>query len=137
MGDEADCENLKEKEKFIWKNLYGVESWKKEKIRLNYVSKWLKEYIPHIEVKITGFGADSTEIIKEHPEESGEPDLKILLENTNNVVMLLEVTGTEHKRGSDYWVRPDKLDYIQKHHKDDIWIALHYADDKKIIWIKI
>jgi len=51
-------------------------------------------------------------------------------------VLFLEVTGTEYKRGSDYWIRPDKIDYIQKHQEKDIWVALHYADVKKIIWIK-
>ena len=136
IGDEADCESLKEQEKFIWKNLYNTDSWKKEKIRLHYVSSWLKKYIPFIDVKISGFGADTTEYIASHPEEKGEPDINITLENTNTIVLFLEVTGTEHKRGNDYWIRPDKIDYIQKHNEKDIWVALHYADAKKIIWIK-
>jgi hypothetical protein len=136
IGDEANCEELKEKEKFFWKKQYGKDSWEKEKIRLNYVSKWIKKYISFVDVKTTGFGANSTDFIAEHPKEKGEPDLQIVLENTKTVVLSLEVTGTERKRGNGYWVRPDKIDYIQKHPEKDIWIALHYADDKKIIWIK-
>jgi len=136
VGDEADCDELKEKEKFIWKKLYGTDSWEKEKIRLHYVSTWIKKYIPYVDVVISGFGADTTDYIAQHPEEKGEPDMQVVLENTNTVVLFLEVTGTEYKRGNDYWIRPDKIDYIQKHKEKDIWVALHYADDKKIIWIK-
>jgi len=136
INDDANCEDLIKKEKFIWKQLYGQDSWEKEKVRLHYVSKWLKKYIPNIDVRITGFGANTTELIEEHPEEKGEPDMQIMLKNTNTIVLFLEVTGTEHKRGSDYWIRPDKIDYIQNHPNKDIWVALHYADTKKIIWIK-
>ena len=136
VGDDANCEELKEKEKFIWKDLYGTESWEKEKVRLHYVTKWLEKYIPYIKVNITGFGANSTELIKEHPEEKGEPDIQIVLEDSNTVVLFLEVTGTEFKRGNDYWIRPDKIDYIQKHKEKDTWVALHYQDAMKIIWIQ-
>ena len=136
IGDEADCEELKDKEKFIWKNLYNKESWEKEKKRLLYVSKWIKKYIPFVEVRITGFGADTTDFIAKHPAEKGKPDMQIFLENTETIVLLLEVTGTEYKKGDDFWVRPDKIEYIQTHPEQDIWIALHYLEDKKIIWIK-
>lgn len=136
INDIADCEEIKKKEKLFWKQLYGKDSWKKEKVRLHYVSKWLEKYIPNIDIKITGFGANTTELIEEHPDEKGEPDMQILLKNTNTIVLFLEVTGTEQKRGTDYWIRPDKIDYIQKHFNKDIWVALHYADTREIIWIQ-
>jgi len=136
IGDEADCEELIEKEKFIWKDLYNTDSWEKEKIRLHYVSAWIKKYIPFVDIKISGFGANTTEYIPIHPDEKGEPDINIVLENTNTIILFLEVTGTEYKKGNDYWIRPDKIDYIQKHQNKDIWVALHYADAKKIIWIQ-
>lgn len=135
VGDEISCEELKKQESFIWKNLYQ-NSWEDEKIRIEYVKAWLKKYIPLIEVRITGFGADSNEIIEEHPEKKGEPDMTLFLKNTETIVLFLEVTGTKYKRGSDYWVRLDKIDYIQEHQDKDIWIALYYEDDKKIIWLK-
>jgi len=113
IGDEADCEDLKEKEKFIWKDLYNTDSWKKEKIRLHYVSAWIKKYIPFVDVVISGFGANTTDYIAEHPKEKGEPDMQIILKDTNTIVLFLEVTGTEYKKGSDYWIRPDKIDYLQ------------------------
>jgi hypothetical protein len=106
------------------------------KVELDYLKAWLKKYIQHIDVKITGFGTDSNEIIESHPDEKGEPDIQIVLEGTSTIVIFLEVTGTEFKRGNDYWVRPDKIDYIQKYSEKDIWIALHYADVKKIIWLQ-
>ncbi|MDX4069852.1 hypothetical protein [Aliarcobacter skirrowii] len=135
IGDEISCEELKKQESFMWKNLYQ-NSWEEEKIRLEYVKAWLKKYISLIEVKITGFGADSNEIIEGHPEKKGEPDMTLFLKDTKTIVLFLEVTGTKYKRGNDYWVRPDKIDYIQQHKDKDIWIALHYEDDKKIIWLK-
>jgi len=137
IGDTIGCEELKEKESYIWKNLYNENSWKEEKVRLNYVKAWINKYLPSLEVDISGFGADSNEFIKSHPSEKGEPDMALFIKGTKTIVLFLEVTGTKHKRGSDYWVRPDKIDYIQKHTEKDVWIALHYADDKKIIWLKI
>lgn len=133
INDEIDCEELKKKEKFIWKNLYS-NSWKEEKYRLTYVKAWLNKYIPLLEVVISGFGANSNEIIESHPEEKGEPDMTLNFENSP--IIFLEVTGTKYKRGNDYWVRLDKIKYIQDHPEKDIWIALHYYDDKKIIWLK-
>lgn len=137
IGDTIGCEELKEKESFIWKELYNEDSWKEEKVRLDYVKSWINKYLPSLEVVISGFGADSNEFIKSHPSEKGEPDMTLFLKETDTIILFLEVTGTKYKQGSDYWVRPDKIDYIQKHKEKDVWIALHYADDKKIIWLKI
>lgn len=136
IGDVIDCEELKERENFVWKNLYNKDAWEKEKVRLEYVKRWIKTYISGVDVKITGFGANSKDLIKSHPSEKGKPDMEILLENTSIIILLLEVTGTEFKKGNDYWVRPDKIEYIQNHSEEDIWIALHYADDKKIVWLQ-
>jgi hypothetical protein len=136
VGDTIGCEELKEKESFIWKNLYGKQAWEKEQVRLKHVSKWLDTYIKGIVVKITGFGAGSSEIIKEHPKDKGEPDIQVLSGKTDKVLMYLEVTGTERKVGNDYWLRPDKIEYAVNHPEKDVWFALHYADDQKIIWIK-
>lgn len=135
VGDIIDCNKLKEKESYIWKLLYK-NSWEDEKRRIQYVKSWLNKYIPHLKVEITGFGANSKELIKQHPEEKGEPDLTLFLKNTKTIILFLEVTGTYRKKGDDFWVRPDKIDYIQKHKDKDIWIALHYELDKKIIWLK-
>lgn len=41
-------------------------------------------------------------------------------------------------QGIDYWVRKDKIEYIQNHKKRDIWIVLHYQLPKeKFVWLKI
>lgn len=136
IGDTIKCTELQEKENFLFKNVYQ-NSWEEEKVRINYVKSWLNKYLPSLEVVISGFGADSNEFIKSHPSEKGEPDITLRLKETDTIVLFLEVTGTKHKQGDDYWVRPDKIDYIQKHQEKDVWIALHYADDKKIIWLKI
>ena len=135
IGSQISCEELKEKESFFWKQSYGKDAWAKEKVRLNHVMSWFKKHFPNLSVVVSGFGADSGDMIAEHPEEHGVPDLTILSEDGQKI-MLVEVTGTETKRGDDYWIRPDKIEYIQNHADINIWIVLHYSDTSEMIWIK-
>lgn len=134
VGNTISQEELKTKEKFIWKYIYK-HTWKHEKIRLEHICRWLLNYIPMAKPRIVGFGAGSTDFIEEHPTESGSPDIEVTVDG--HIILYIEVTGTEYKRGTDYWVRPDKVTYIQKHYGNDIWIALHYADTNQIIWLRI
>lgn len=137
-GDEISCERLKEMESHFWKEKYGTQSWEKEKVRLNKVKKLIDGNINDAVVKITGFGADSTEIIREHAAEQGVPDLSISnKDNPDNVLVRIEVTGTERLRGDGYWVRPDKLEYAENHPDQDVWIVLHFAEpEEKFVCIK-
>jgi len=139
-GDEIlSCENIKEREKFFWKKVYGPDSWEKEKVRIGRVKNIIEGIDPRVSVKITGFGADSTEFIAEHPPESGKPDLEIVSkQNIQLTLMQVEVTGTEMMRGTAaYWVRPDKLNYAINHPDEDIWVILHYAMPKeRFVFIK-
>ena len=137
VGTQIDCQTLKARENFAFKNAYAG-SWEKEKERLEYVEKWLSKYIKYeLEIIQSGFGASSTEYIEEHPEEKGEPDLTVKVSGLNDPILFLEVSGTDFMRGTDYWLRKDKVEYIQNHPEKDIWVALVYLKDKKIIWLKI
>lgn len=140
VGTEITETELKEFEKFVWKKLYGPESWEKEKIRINKVKELIENINPDFKVNIVGFGANSEEILLYHPEESGSPDLKVTHRENDKELFLVEVTGTERMREiekSEYWVRPDKLNYIEKHPEKDIWIILHYSKPKeKFVFIK-
>ena len=49
------------------------------------------------------------------------------------LVMRVEVSGTERLRGEGYWVRPDKLLYAQRHRGEEVWVALHYQAPKRRI----
>ena len=50
---------------------------------------------------------------------------------------MVEVSGTESKRGDDYWVRPDKLEYASSHPEQDVWIVLHYSQpEETVVYIK-
>jgi hypothetical protein len=136
-GSEITCEALKDKENFFWKKAYGETAWKKEKVRIDRIVGWFKKYIPEVAVNIVGFGAESNEFIDKHPENHGEPDLSICIPNTDIEIIALEVTGTEEQRGNGYWIRPDKISYIQNNPSRDIWIALHYQKpNEKFIWLK-
>jgi hypothetical protein len=137
IGSNISCKNLKDQENFFWKKMYGKDSWEREKIRISRVILWFKKYIPESEISVIGFGAEHTDEILSHPSESGKPDLLITDKDTKIEILMLEVTGTETMRGEGYWIRPDKLEYAQKHIDKDVWIALHYKNPKeKIIWIK-
>ena len=81
---------------------------------------------------------DYLQYLNIHSEEKGSPDLSIRTKNSNIELIALEVSGTESMKGLGYWVRKDKIDYIQAHKERDIWIVLHYQQPKeKFIWIKI
>lgn len=123
-GMEITCQEVKDMEKFHWKRQYGPASWKREQVRLDRAEQVIAEVSQRLGTKIVGFGAGSTELIEEHPEESGSPDLDVFCDG--ELLMKVEVTGTEVKRGRDYWVRPDKLKYAQNHPETEVWIMLVY-----------
>lgn len=137
VGQAITIDELKEFEKFVWKKIYGADSWEKEKVRINKVKALVNEINPNLIVEVVGFGADSTETFLFHPTESGSPDLRIK-NQFNHIQGFIEVTGTEKMRGgTDYWVRKDKLTYAQNHSDKNIWIILHYQlPEEKFVYIK-
>lgn len=138
VGDTITCEDLKLQENFHCKNEYAkIGAWEREKTRLSAVKNYIESIDSRIEAVITGFGANSTELIEKHPDEKGKPDVEVIHKNTKLLLIYVEVSGTETMRGSNYWVRPDKLTYAQNHSDDDVWIILHYAlPQEKFVFIK-
>jgi hypothetical protein len=143
VGSELTCDQVKELDNFHWKNVYGKKdkdgksSWDREKIRLNKVCSLISDIDPRIEAEIVGFGANSIDVILEHPKESGKPDIEVHLRDTKAVLIFVEVTGTEVMRGDSYWIRPDKLAYAEAHPDQDVWIILHYATpSEKVVFVK-
>ena len=136
-GMEISCDKVKELENFHWKNAYNEESWEKEKVRLNKVVNLIENIDTRLKANIVGFGADTTEYIKEHPEEPGSPDIEVVLNNTGVIIIFVEVSGTEFMRGESYWIRKDKIEFIQNSPEKDIWVILHYAmPEEKFVFIK-
>ena len=136
-GMEISCDKVKELENFHWKNAYNKESWEKEKVRLNKVVNLIENIDTRLKANIVGFGADTTEYIKEHPEEQGSPDIEVVLNDTGVIIIFVEVSGTEFMRGESYWIRKDKIEFIQNHPEKDIWVILHYSNiDEKFVFIK-
>ncbi|WP_219017955.1 hypothetical protein [Shewanella algae] len=136
IGASLSCEEIKEMESFHFKNQYK-DSWEQEKVRIGKVSQLLSAANDKIRVNVTGFGADSNDYIKEHPDEQGKPDLELVLSGDEKVLMLVEVTGTTKMRGDAYWIRPDKLSYCQNHPEENVWIVLHYAlPVEKFVFVK-
>ncbi len=89
-----------------------------------------------IDVEIIGFGADSLELILEHPPEHGSPDLLIKCKKSEKEILQLEVTGTDYARGdkSELWLRPDKIRFAKRHPEIDYWAAI--IIDRKINIVK-
>lgn len=133
--EKLSIENEGIENEFKWKHAYNNGSWEREKIRINIVKDYIQSLRNDLDIHTVGFGADSTEIIYQHPEEQGSPDLDVLINNQQ--VAKIEVTGSEFKRGTDYWIRPDKIKYIQEHPNENIWIILHYQNPSEMIFIKI
>lgn len=132
VGDEINCEELKERENYFWKQAYQ-DVWKNEKVRIEKVAKLIEGIAENVLVKIVGFGADTEVLIKDHPEEKGKPDIDVMHKLNPEITLLkVEVTGTERMRGSDYWVRPDKIEYAENHPDEDVWIILHFSEPREI-----
>lgn len=139
VGQTITCEELKEREKFFWKQAYGQAAWKKEGVRLHKVKALIEAMDARIVANIVGFGAGSTELIPEHPKEAGAPDIEVRTTDLARsvIVLVVEVTGTEQMRGATYWVRPDKLAYAKAHVEQDVWLILHYAEPpERFVFIK-
>ena len=138
VGRQISCDEIKELEKFHWKHAYGEAAWQKEKVRLQKVKALIEAVDQRLAVNITGFGAGTDAFIAAHPKESGKPDIEVAAkDNARAILLMVEVTGTEAMRGSDYWIRPDKLHYAQNHPDEDVWIILHYAmPEERFVFIK-
>ncbi|MGY6566997.1 MAG: hypothetical protein ACXIU5_19845 [Halomonadaceae bacterium] len=137
LGQRIDCDEIKRREAFHWKHAYGEAAWKKEKVRIARVKAIIEARFSGLEVLVEGFGADSNDFIPEHPKEPGKPDLSIRGRQSGQIYCALEVSGTEVRRGTDYWVRPDKLSYAQNHPEQHVWICLHYArPSEKLVFIR-
>ena len=138
VGVEITCAEIKERENFFWKQQYGPSSWEREGVRLGKVKALIDAIDPRAIADVVGFGAGSTQVIAEHPEESGRPDIEVVTTDGRRVVLLaVEVTGTERMRGDAYWVRPDKLAYIQAHPEQEVWLILHYAEpEERFVFIR-
>ena len=136
-GDKISCEELKENENFFWKHAYK-DVWRQEKERINKVASLVQDICENALIKIVGFGANSETLIKEHPDEKGKPDIDVMQKGPPGTAILkIEVTGTQRMRGIDFWIRPDKLQYAEKHPEEDVWIILHFAKPKEIfVFIK-
>jgi len=132
VGDQIDCEELKEKINLFWKEKYQ-RKWEEEKTRIIAVIEKIKKYFPGQQLKfeIFGFGANTNQMIKHHPIEKGIPDVIIIYEKNgfNYGVALLEITGTQKmKKTDDIWIRPDKFEFAKNHPNLDVFIA-HYIND--------
>ncbi|WP_228116780.1 hypothetical protein [Xanthomonas citri] len=136
VNQEIDCAEIKARENFHWKSAYGEAAWDKEKVRLDRIKAVIESFDSRLSVRVTGFGANTSEFIAHHPEEPGKPDLEVGVKDENRLLAVVEVTGTERFRGDNpptYWVRPDKLAYAKSHPDQDVWIVLHYAEPTELI----
>ena len=138
VGMVATCDQIKDQENFFWKQQYGQAAWEKEGVRLGKVKALIDSIDARAQAQIVGFGAGSTEFIPEHPKEAGRPDIEVVTTDGRSLVLLaVEVTGTEQMRGDTYWVRPDKLAYIQVHPEQEVWLVLHYAEpNERFVFIR-
>ena len=87
VGMEITCDEVKDRENFHWKHSYGPDSWEREGVRLDRVAELIKNIDPRVEVRVVGFGAGDTELIRHHPEEAGSPDLEVVCRGNGNPVI--------------------------------------------------
>ena len=115
-------------DKDFWKKAYK-DLWNTASSKEEFI-KNLIEKETGLEVVPFGLGAESNQFIsgsaEEHNKEKGAPDYHI--KGTN---IYIEVTGPisdRPKPEAGLWLRPDKLNYVYKHLKDqDEFFALHFS----------
>ena len=135
IGMDVEIDELLHFNEHKWRNAYNNGSWEKEKVRIEKVKNYILSKRNDLTIHIVGFGADSNEIIYQHTAEQGSPDLEI--RKKSQPVAKIEVSGSDIMRGDDYWIRPDKIDYIQHHYNENIWIILCYQQPEQLVFIKV
>ncbi len=95
-----------------WKRLYK-HLWKNGNIREGMFVELAHNW-GLVAVKF-GFEAESSDYNPNSPDEKGKPDYYI---DVGNERIYFEVTGTDVSSITpemDLWVRPDKIDYVERH----------------------
>lgn len=134
VGDEITCEQVKEKENFAFKNAYA-NTWAREAEKIEQFSEYIYKIFPgKVEITTKGLGTGSKEFVGRHANEDEKVDLIIRKVDTTSPNFGIELTGTDQEKLSTYWVRPDKIEHIQQHPSEIIWIVLMYSD--KMIYIR-
>lgn len=127
---------MREPDKEYWRDIYEGE-FQAGKDRQEYVlevfsKRFPKEKFPNLEIKETGFGAETAERIELREHERGEPDKTVCYKG--KVICYIEVTGSDIKmRPDDYiWIRPDKFKHA-KHTEEKTWFYTVYKNGDFIL----
>lgn len=132
-GDDFTCEQLVKHEKEVWKKSHS-HNWDLEPIRIAKVKEVLNSKFPGlIQIRETGFGTGSQDMIEGHSGKDNKIDLSILKNGSESPVFYVEVTGTQKTGITEYWVQKEKIKYVQSNKDKRIWIALVYPD--KIVYV--
>lgn len=138
VGKEIDVKATKEKAEFLYKNTYS-DAWVQEQWRIDQVMPVIQAIDERLLIKKVGYGTDNPTLIRSHQNENERsgPDLDIGMKGSTCRIMRIEVSGAQRMRGSDYWVRADKIEYMRRNPNQNIWVALHYAEPSaQIIFVK-
>jgi hypothetical protein len=103
------------------------DQWGLAKKRQQIVMDFLREQ--GFEVWVTGLMADSEEYTPETATEAGIPDL---MARKEGMEVFIEVTG-QPKAPRTMWIRPDKIQYADKHPDKEVWLAF-VVDQDRSIW---
>lgn len=128
LGSEASCEEVRFRESHHWKLEYAKSgAWAKEQVRIKRVQEAIEAIDGRVMAKAVGFGTSTPHLLLDHPDEKGRPDIDVVLRASGRVLLSVEVTGTDQMRGKGLWLRPDKLDWADRHPEREVWYAFHYT----------
>lgn len=127
---------MRELDEEYWRDIYEGE-FQAGKNRQEYVLKvfskrFPEEKFPSLEIKETGFGAETAERIELREHERGEPDKTVYYKG--KVICYIEVSGSDiEMRQNDYiWIRPDKFKHA-KQAKEKTWFYMVYKNGDFIL----
>jgi len=138
-GSEISSIELKQKERIIWKNLRKTNALGNSKQALLRVQYWFSKHMPNLEAQIIDFNLAQSDrpSPESYPGIGSNQRIRILLKRTVTEIMTLEVASTEIRRGINYWIRAEKIDYAKNQYNRDVWIVLYCKyPNEKLIWIK-
>lgn len=138
-GSEISCARLRQKEAMVWRKFRKSSGIYPIKQAMTRIVQWFTKYLPHLEARIIDFSFDhsSEKSSLDYPSARNDQNIGVFLKGTSTEIITLEVAVAEMQRGTNYWVRSDKVTYAQGQSQKDAWVVLYCKHPtERLTWIK-
>jgi len=138
-GSEISRAELRKQEAALWKKYNRLPSRRPIQQTMNRIVQWFSKYLPDLEGKIIDFRLDynNDKMVSNYSSTRNDQNINLFLKGTATEVITLEVAVAEIQRGTNYWVKTDKIVFAQSQLQKNAWVVLHCKYPvEKFVWIK-